>query len=113
MVETGFNCVLGQNIKFYSGVYINHNVTIAALGPTVFFDNVFVGPNSYFNIASTGRLSIGESAWIGANVTIDVAPNQHLTIGAQSVVGAGSLVTESIADYHTAYGKPLAQYPHR
>lgn len=112
----GNNCNINCQVLVENDVHIGDNVTIKP-GVQVWDgitleDDVFIGPNVTFTNDLVprskqypevfARTLIKKGASIGANATI-IAGN---TIGKYALIGAGSVVTQSVPDYHVFFGNP-------
>lgn len=107
IIEPGFKCTYGYNIRI--------------------FDNAFIGENT--RIDDSGRVEIGARSWIGANVTIltnDVAKDaiqrkgtegqlcftKNVTIGPQVVIGTGAVIYPGVTIGAHATIEPFAIVKH-
>jgi acetyltransferase-like isoleucine patch superfamily enzyme len=115
-VIDGGGRILGTNIVFGEGCYINRDCYFDLTGDIVLGDNVAVGFRTTFitskhEIGPPGRrvgpvvganITVGSGTWIGANVTLFPG----ITIGAGSVIVAGSVVTMSVSPNVLVGGNP-------
>ena len=115
-IESGFNCVIGKNIRFKGMAMINMNCTFldsniitighcALIGPgcNIICTNHALDPAERLNgLFNDKPINIGSNVWLGANVT--VLPG--VTVGDNSIIGAGSVVTKDIPANVIAVGNP-------
>lgn len=116
------NSILGKDVSLGKGVFIDQGVEIgegcriqngvSVYRGVILKEWVFVGPNVTFTNDRYPRAGIknwhlsktllmpGCSIGAGSVITCDI------TIGAFALIGAGSVLTESIAPFHLAYGLP-------
>lgn len=115
-IESGFNCVIGKNIRFKGMAMINMNCTFldsniitighcALIGPgcNIICTNHAIDPEERLKgVFNDKPINIGSNVWLGANVT--VLPG--VTVGDNSIIGAGSVVTKDIPANVIAVGNP-------
>lgn len=116
LIEPGFRCDYGFNIKIGENFFANYNLVILDCAPVRFGRNCFIGPQCGIYTAvhpldakerATGMeyakpVTVGDDVWFGGHVT--VLPG--VTIGDGAVIGAGSVVTHSIPARVVAAGNP-------
>lgn len=116
LIEPGFRCDYGFNIKIGENFFANYNLVILDCAPVRFGRNCFIGPQCGIYTAvhpldakerATGMeyakpVTVGDDVWFGGHVT--VLPG--VTIGDGVVIGAGSVVTHSIPARVVAAGNP-------
>ena len=116
VVNGGFRCDYGANIRIGSCFYANYNCVILDCAPVVFGDHVFLGPNCAFYTAGhpidrarrdaelefAASITVEDGVWIGGNTV--VLPG--VRIGEGAVIGAGSVVTRDVPPYTVAAGNP-------
>ncbi len=105
-VDCANQVTLGKN------VYINHHVTMMALGGVVIDDGVMLGPEvglftvnhepNNLRTVMTKPIHIEKGAWLGARVS--VVPG--VTIGEGAIIGTNSVVTKDIPAHTVAVGNP-------
>jgi acetyltransferase-like isoleucine patch superfamily enzyme len=108
--------ILGSNIKFGSGCYINRNCFFDLTGNITIGNNVTVGhgvsfvtavheigsPEKRAGKAHGDPIVVEDGAWIGANATI--LPG--VTVGAGSIIAACAVVTKSVQPNTVVAGIP-------
>ena len=116
LIEPGFRCDYGFNIKIGENFFANYNLVILDCAPVRFGRNCFIGPQCGIYTAvhpldakerATGMecakpVTVGDDVWFGGHAT--VLPG--VTIGDGAVIGAGSVVTHSIPARVVAAGNP-------
>ena len=107
-VQIDFGC----NFKLGHDVFINHSLTVMAIGGIEIGNNVQIGPQVTIvidnhdsdnrNILCCKRVRIEDNVWIGAGAII--TPGAHIQSGA--IIGAGAVVTGLIPANAVAVGVP-------
>lgn len=108
----------GKNFKLGKHVFINHSLTVMAIGGVHIEDHVMIAPevtlltaNHEFDnhyVLLVKKIHIKENAWIGAKATI--LPG--ITIGKNSVVAGASVVTKDVPDNVVVGGNPARILKH-
>ena len=116
LIEPGFRCDYGFNIKIGENFFANYNLVILDCAPVRFGRNCFIGPQCGIYTAvhpldakerATGMeyakpVTVGDDVWFGGHVTV----LSGVSIGDGAVIGAGSVVTHSIPARVVAAGNP-------
>lgn len=115
-IEPDFFCDYGSNIFLGENFFANHHCVMLDADTITIGDNVLLGPNVHLyttthpldsklrrqGLQLRAPIVLADDCWIGGNSV--VMPG--VTIGRGTVIGAGSVVTQSIPDFATAYGNP-------
>ena len=116
-VESGRNCILGQNVHIAAGVVLGDNVkvqnNVSLYEGCELGDDVFLGPSCVFTNVVNPRSEIVRrheyaktrvlrGATVGANSTIICGR----VIGRYAFVAAGAVVTRDVPDYALVMGTP-------
>ncbi|KPZ65371.1 Maltose O-acetyltransferase [Pseudoalteromonas sp. P1-16-1b] len=120
IIEAGFHCDYGSQIKIGDRTFININCTVLDApineGAISIGDDCLIGPNVQLLAVShaiepkqrlqkenfAAPITIGNNVWIGAGVIVLA----DVTIGENAVVGAGSIVTKDVAANTVVAGNP-------
>ena len=102
----------GRNLKIGKNVFINHSLTVMAIGGIDIGDNVQIGPqvtivtdnhdtdNRY--VLHCKKVTIKNNAWIGARAVI----MPGVTVGENAIIAGGAVVTKDVPDNTVAGGCP-------
>lgn len=101
-----------QQVNFGNGVFINHHLTMMAIGGIDVGNHVQIGPNvtlatdnhdlDNHDLLRCKPIIIHDDVWIGANAT--VLPG--VEIGEGAVIAAGAVVTKNVPAKSVVAGMP-------
>lgn len=92
-IKTGYNCIIGKNVKFGLNVELSHNCIIE--------DNVTIGDDVYVdnNVIIRNNVVVGNGSYIGANCIIgeygkkdQQNKTEGLNIGDNALIRSGSII---------------------
>jgi acetyltransferase-like isoleucine patch superfamily enzyme len=107
-VQIDFGC----NLKIGKHVFINHSLTVMAIGGITIGDNVQIGPQVtivtdnhdpvHRYVLRCKQVIIKNNVWIGARVVI----MPGVTVGENSIIAGGAVVTKNVPPNTVAGGCP-------
>ena len=102
----------GRNLKIGKDVFINHSLTVMAIGGITIGDKVQIGPQVTIvtdnhdpdnrSVLRCKRVIIKDNVWIGARVVI----MPGVTVGENAIIAGGAVVTKNVQANSVVGGCP-------